>query len=953
MRHVCTIASNNYLAFASVFARSYRRFHPGSKVFVCVVDRRDPAIDYGALPFRTIFADELGIERFAGLAFRYGLLELNTAVKPSLLMHLRERHGLDRVAYFDPDIEIHDRLPELDGALERSSMALTPHILAPLDNEYRPSERQIRMTGIFNLGFLALRLDASTRDFLDWWHARLERFCLVDPWHGLFVDQSWMDFAPVFLDDVAILREPRLNVAYWNLARRPVRRAGPGWTVAGRPLGFFHFSGIDLQELGGVSRHQNRIRIEDAPDLADLFAAYRDQVLAEGHERLRGRPYGYAAFSGGIGPIPAQVRRLYGRVDPLGLRWPDPFATEGEDSFWRWLTEPVGCYHGTLNRAVLSGWEARADLVERFPAPAHGDLLAFHRWLLEEGGLGELGLDDRFAAGLELHGPEKSEHRTYIQEPFRAYVREQRTERAGLLPGIDLTAPGERAAELLEPFPGDPHSRSPLPRLAMMLWEESGTLQRRFPDPLREDRRAFLRWYVWEGALDLGLHPDLVRPVAARLPLADRLAIAWSGFGRERRPEEGAGEGRTATRPAGDTGARIEAESVAPAAARPRIGRRGSPPLSVNVLSRFQAGGRDARLARGTLAACAAAGIPATRVDLDADPWGSSHEGLMQLDRGAPGAILIAHVGLRLAPWLLGWLPAAATLGVRRILALAWDFSSFPSSQRAWLHHFDEVWVPSRAAAAALESVADVPVREVPPCVEPLSSAPARSAGADGEREEERTVLLSHFDATDRLQRDDPWTLLESIRLLIRRGFDARRFELDLRVTGWQPQANVASEAGQLASALRAAAEGLPVRILDASTEPDEERCSAYVTLGRADGVALEPIRRLRAGIPVVGTDEGALAQWLALGGGVRVPCSPVPIGRNVGFLSGTTSWAQADPRQAATALAALLEDLEGARERAAAGAGRIRALCDPEPAGARLRQLLLDALDSAPGART
>lgn len=331
----------------------------------------------------------------------------------------------------------------------------------------------------------------------------------------------------------------------------------------------------------------------------------------------------------------------------------------------------------------------------------------------------------------------------------------------------------------------------------------------------------------------------------------------------------------------------------------------------------------------------------------------------MQLAGGAPGSVLIAHVGLRLAPWLLGWLPAAATLGVRRVLALAWDFASFPRSQRDWLHHFDEIWLPSRAAASALESAVDVSVREVAPCVVPSRPVPARVEEGYDARSERPILLLSHFDAKDRLQRDDPWTLLEAIRLLVARGFDARRFEVELRVEGWQPQANVASEAGLLAAALRSAAEDLPVRILDASGTVGEEGaengdpCDAYVTLSRADGAGFEAIRRLGAGVPVVGTDQGALAQWLSLGGGVRVPCSQVPIGRNVGFLPGTTTWAQADPRQAATALAELLGDLGGARDRAAAGAGRIRGLCDPEPAGARLLERLRDLLDARPGARS
>ena len=41
---------------------------------------------------------------FENFAFRYDILELNTAVKPYFLTYLRDTYDLDRIFYFDPDI---------------------------------------------------------------------------------------------------------------------------------------------------------------------------------------------------------------------------------------------------------------------------------------------------------------------------------------------------------------------------------------------------------------------------------------------------------------------------------------------------------------------------------------------------------------------------------------------------------------------------------------------------------------------------------------------------------------------------------------------------------------------------------------------------------------------------------------------------------------------------------
>ena len=112
-----TISSNNYLGMARIFGESYLEHHPGSQVYVCLVDQLDERVPYADLPFEIIAADDLGIPEFQNLAFRCDILELNTAVKPFVFKYLRDEVGLDRVFYFDPDILVHDRLGGLEEVL--------------------------------------------------------------------------------------------------------------------------------------------------------------------------------------------------------------------------------------------------------------------------------------------------------------------------------------------------------------------------------------------------------------------------------------------------------------------------------------------------------------------------------------------------------------------------------------------------------------------------------------------------------------------------------------------------------------------------------------------------------------------------------------------------------------------------------------------------------------------
>jgi glycosyltransferase involved in cell wall biosynthesis len=515
----CTIVSNNYLAFAIVLAESYRRQHPEAEFFVCVVDDPDPSIRYTGLPFTTVFASELEIPNFTNVAFRYDILELNTAVKPYLLTYLRDHMGIGQAFYFDPDILVLSRLDQLHEELSRHSILLTPHITAPLDNEYSPSERAIRMAGVYNLGFLGIQLDDATAPFLEWWKDRLYRFCVSDIHNGLFVDQSWMDFAPAMVDGVRVLREPQYNVAYWNLAQRRPHSVGKLWMVDGRPVGFFHFSGIDLDDIESLSKHQNRLAMGDRSELRPLFKEYRNLVLDAGYRTYGTLQYSYSSFRELPVQVPPVARQLLQRVDPFGRRWPDPFDVRSEDSFFAWLIEPLAFDKGCLNRLALTVWEGRDDLVREFPDVCGEDLPAFVAWL-SGGGAGEAGVDASMLEAVRVELPESESPATsrsslsFQHHPYEASVAQHSSE---FLRTVNLRQPGPLTKWLNEPIPGVANELPHISRLALSIFFERVDVQHGFPDCLDRDQRDFAYWFCHHAVDEYSLHDDLVAGVAQSL----------------------------------------------------------------------------------------------------------------------------------------------------------------------------------------------------------------------------------------------------------------------------------------------------------------------------------------------------------------------------------------------------------------------------------------------------
>ena len=154
---ICTIIAKNYVAHARVLARSYREHHPDGRCWVLVIDDIDAQLDGASEPFELLRPTDVGIPDFDRMAALYQVLELSTAVKPALLRHLLNQPGQERIAYLDPDIEIHAPLTEIDELLGTYPLVVTPHLTAPMPRDgRRPSETEILMSGSFNLGFIGL-----------------------------------------------------------------------------------------------------------------------------------------------------------------------------------------------------------------------------------------------------------------------------------------------------------------------------------------------------------------------------------------------------------------------------------------------------------------------------------------------------------------------------------------------------------------------------------------------------------------------------------------------------------------------------------------------------------------------------------------------------------------------------------------------------------------------------
>lgn len=284
MKIVFTICSLNYFAQALSLGESLNITNPHYKFVIGLADKLDEfykccdkELISLALKSNIIEIDKLDIPDFESFYLKYNIMELNTAVKPYYFDYFfKNTKDLEYVVYFDPDILVYSYLGDLDKHLIDYNFVITPHILSPLnDDGLFLKEQQINNTGIFNLGFIAIRNSEESQRFINWWKERLYKYCYVNFEKGLFVDQIWINFLPIFFKKTLIERDLGYNVAYWNLHERTVCLKNNVYMINGETkLKFYHFSGFLLSEPNMISKYQNRYSFDKKRDIKPLFNDY-------------------------------------------------------------------------------------------------------------------------------------------------------------------------------------------------------------------------------------------------------------------------------------------------------------------------------------------------------------------------------------------------------------------------------------------------------------------------------------------------------------------------------------------------------------------------------------------------------------------------------------------------------------------------------------------------------
>lgn len=489
-----TVCSVNHAPFARTLCESIARHHGPAPIVVVVVDaRRRDEVAIGraiVLTGRDVFGPDLDYT-----ALKLSATELCCAAKAYVLDYLLGRAPARRFVYLDSDIYVFARLDAMIARLDEADFVVTPHTIQPLPAPERfwekPSLGDLAGAGVFNAGMIAMRRSAAAGEFLQTWKRLVAGPGAFVSGLGAQAEQNSFNWISCFVESYAVLRDTAYNVAYWNLHDRSLRCVGDGrWTVDGRPLVTFHFSGFSPASYV-LSKYDNRYSLHLVPALARLRDFYASRLEANDHGELDSA-YGFESFPSGI-RIDGLMREIYRTHEEFLRTELSPWTPAGEASYARALLAPIPYTRSLAPILMQHIFDRRADL--RFFGDVTMDPTTLVGWMLEYG-VGEQGYEDLF----DRHRPVvptiggallMTRLRARWPRLFERLPRAMYGNRREFLARLDDVAPED--ARLIRHGGGEQFLVTRIGSVKTFVRQRPDLLDE-FPDLLFDDAPRFVRW---------------------------------------------------------------------------------------------------------------------------------------------------------------------------------------------------------------------------------------------------------------------------------------------------------------------------------------------------------------------------------------------------------------------------------------------------------------------------
>ncbi|MCB9225111.1 MAG: putative nucleotide-diphospho-sugar transferase [Crocinitomicaceae bacterium] len=287
------------------------------KVLFLADEKRD--INVSEFNFEIIEVRDVIKDLHQTLIKKYNAFELCCALKPIMGLNLLNEGKADKVCYADTDLYFYSSVNAIFDSMQ-GDFLLTPHFVSSPKDYEKISELDVNNTGLYNGGFYLFKSNDNTRKILEWWQNKTIEKGYNHSESGMFVDQIWLNYLPIYFDKIEVNKQLNLNVAYWNLHERNVQVENDKASVNGEALICYHFSGFRLTRPDLVSIHQEKYSFDNHKNLVPLFKAYYQKWTNSKHSKYNDYTYSYedSGLKDKVGKrIKDKARKIFRNENPL------------------------------------------------------------------------------------------------------------------------------------------------------------------------------------------------------------------------------------------------------------------------------------------------------------------------------------------------------------------------------------------------------------------------------------------------------------------------------------------------------------------------------------------------------------------------------------------------------------------------------------------------------------
>lgn len=259
------ICSKEYLSYYKILYTSLKKHSPKDKQILFHIGNVEEEFD-----------EKVNITSWYDEAKYNSPLEKICSLRARVVLEAFNK-GYEKVIFLGAKLELFQSVEKLWHYLTFYNAIGTPHITSPLpeDGKY-PSNASVSFTGHLSTDLVAFKNAPQVVSFLSWQNEIMKTQCTTSM--QTYLDQSWLNFLPIFVDNVYTMKDIEYNFAYWRLHQDSIINVKGVWIMknSGKPLVAFQYSGLQIESPETISSHQNRWTAEG--DFLKFLQSYVDRV---------------------------------------------------------------------------------------------------------------------------------------------------------------------------------------------------------------------------------------------------------------------------------------------------------------------------------------------------------------------------------------------------------------------------------------------------------------------------------------------------------------------------------------------------------------------------------------------------------------------------------------------------------------------------------------------------